>query len=63
MDNCSNMFRDLNNITYINLLKFNSSRIIDMSNMFNGCKSLISLDLRNFNTKSCQNMEKYVRIL
>ena len=28
-----------------------------MDNMFNGCESLTSLDLSNFNTSSVENME------
>ena len=58
---CNCMFRNLSNITYIDLSSFNTSSITYMFSMFNGCSSLISLNLNNFITSSVtfmQNMFK-----
>ena len=55
---CSKMFRNLNYIIKIDLSKFNSSLISDMSNMFESCKNLISIDFTNFDTSLVTNMTK-----
>ena len=54
--NCNVMFSNLNNITKIDLSKFDSSKVTDMRCMFSNCYSLQSLDLNNFNTSSVTNM-------
>ena len=41
---CCGMFYDLQNITNIDLSKFDSSSVTDMRGMFFGCTSLTSLD-------------------
>ena len=53
---CCCMFRELNNLTKIDLSYFNTSLVTDMTGMFDGCSSLISLNLNNFNTSLVTNM-------
>ncbi len=49
------MFR-CSNITSLNLSKFNTSKVTNMSLMFADCSSLTSLDLSNFDTSKVTNM-------
>ena len=56
--NCKSMFEGLYNIININLSKFDSSKVTDMSNMFKGCYYLSSLDLNNLNTSKVTNMSQ-----
>ena len=35
------MFRDCNSLTNLNLSNFNTQNVTNMSNMFDGCNSLI----------------------
>ena len=46
-----------NQITSFNLSKYDTSKITDMSNMFNECNSLTSLDVSNFDTSKVTNMD------
>ena len=43
-------------LTTLDLSKFNTSSVTDMSYMFSGCYYLESLDLSNFNTSKVENM-------
>ena len=49
---CKNMFKNLNNISEIDLSKFETSSISSMESMFYGCKSLISINFTNFDTSN-----------
>ena len=42
---CSNMFNGMRNLISIDLSEFDTSKVIDMSYMFNECTNLESLDL------------------
>ena len=53
---CSYMFHECTNITEINLINFNSSKVVGMHYMFYGCSSLISLNLSNFDTSQVTSM-------
>ena len=55
--NCIGMFYGMNNITKIDLSKFDSSQVTTMSYMFYDCISLTSLDLTNFTTESVRDMK------
>ena len=55
---CNGMFCNLNNITKIDLSKFDSSEVTEMIGMFYNCDSLTSLNLDNFKTKSVNNMKR-----
>ena len=50
------MFHGCNDITEIDLSKFDTSLVTDMSTMFCDCGSLSSLNLSNFNTSLVTNM-------
>ena len=39
-------------LTNLDLSKFNTSKVTDMSGMFEYCESLTNLDLSNFNTQN-----------
>ena len=54
---CWCMFRDLSNITYIDLSNFDSSKVTMMNYMFYGCTSLKSLSLSNFITSQVNTMK------
>ena len=54
--NCKNMFKNLENITEIDLSNFDSSLVTDTSFMFNGCYSLTSINFNNFITSQVRNM-------
>ena len=43
------MFSDYSRIKTLKLSNFNTSNVETMINMFKGCKSLISLDIPDFN--------------
>ena len=53
---CKNMFKDLANITEIDLSNFDTSLITDTSYMFSHCYSLTSINLNNFDSSSVNNM-------
>ncbi len=51
------LFHDLTNLTsFENMEKFNISQIDNMHMMFDGCKSLTTLDLSNFDTSNVTDM-------
>lgn len=53
----SSLFENLYEVVTIrNIGNLNTSRVTDMSNMFNYCCSLITLDLSDLNTQSVTNM-------
>ena len=54
--NCSFMFHQCKDITFIDLSDFNSYQVEDMHAMFSGCESLISLNLSNLNTSKVNTM-------
>ena len=51
------IFYNLTNLEDIDLSNFNTSNVIDMSNMFYGCKSLTNIDLSTFDTRKTTNMK------
>ena len=55
VDSFLQMFKGCNEITEIDLSKFDTSSITDMSYMFHGCTSLTSVNLNNLNTRSVTN--------
>ena len=57
----SNMFYGCNNITEIDLTKFDTSEVTDMSNMFEFCSSITSINVSNFNTKKVTRMNEMFR--
>lgn len=55
---CHGWFEGFSNLTYFDGLEsFNTSRVTDMSSMFEGCSKIKSLTLSNFNTSSCTDMQ------
>ena len=50
------MFLGCSSLTSLDLSKFDTSNVVDMSAMFNSCSSLTSLDVSNFNTSNVTNM-------
>ena len=61
IDNCSQMFKDCNNISEINFINFDTSNVIDFSNMFLYCQNLKYINLSGFNTSKLQNVEAMFR--
>lgn len=56
--NSSYLFAAFTNLQTIEGLNFlDTSRVTNMSNMFNGCKNLKSLDLSSFDTRKVTNMK------
>ena len=55
---CQNMFYSFENIIYIDLSKFDTSKVSDMSAMFYNNKNLKTLNINNFDTSSVTTMEK-----
>ena len=53
------MFQDCTNLTTVTLTGFtpNTTSGVNMANMFNGCRTLASLDITKFNGTSATNME------
>ena len=51
------LFYGCNNLTNLDLSKFNTQNVTNMSNMFYGCDSLTNLNLSNFNTQNVTNMD------
>nr|MBR6100534.1 BspA family leucine-rich repeat surface protein [bacterium] len=50
------MFAYLPTITHIDLSKFDTSFVTNMSNMFAYCYSLQNIDVSNFNTRNVTQM-------
>ena len=55
LTDCLSMFRYSKNLTSISC-EWDTSNVITMNGMFNGCNSLASLDVSNFNTSNVTNM-------
>ena len=55
--NSSQLFKDASNMIDLEMAKFDTSLVTDMSDMFNTATSLESLDLSNFDTKNVTNMQ------
>ena len=51
------MFKNCNKLTSLDVSKFYTNEIKDMSYLFNGCSSLTSLSLP-FNTELVENMKE-----
>ena len=52
----SNLFRESNSLTNIDLSNFNTQNVTNMSYMFSKCNSLANINLSNFNTEKVTNM-------
>ena len=50
------MFSNCESLISIDLSKFNTQNINNMSYMFSGCNSLTNIDLSKFNTQNINNM-------
>ena len=50
------MFYECNKLSSLDLSKFNTEKVTDMSSMFDGCQKLSSLDLSKFNTEKVTDM-------
>ena len=57
-ENAGGMFQFYNNLTYLDMNKFDTSKVTDMGAMFFGCEKLKSLDLSNFKTSNVKRMSK-----
>ena len=55
---CNGMFCNLNNITKIDLSKFDSSKVTEMIGMFYNCDSLTSINLDKFKTVSSNSIKR-----
>lgn len=55
-NSCRNIFEDYQG-KYLDLSEFDTTDVIDMSNMFRGCFNVETLDLSNFNTVKVKTME------
>ena len=51
-----NMFRDLKNVTSIDVSGLDTGKVVDMGAMFMHCEKLEKLDVSNFNTSKTTNM-------
>ena len=56
-ENSRGLFHYFKSLESIDMSRFDTSRVEDMSWMFNGCESLETLDLRNFDTSNVKNMQ------
>lgn len=54
---CRAIFSNMKKLTDINFEGFNTSEVTNMSNMFNQCNIIKSLDLSKFNTSNVTNMD------
>ena len=57
-NNCSGLFKDCTSIKEMDLTRFDTSDVTDMSEMFYYCEALETLDLRSFDTSNVTNMSK-----
>ena len=55
---CDNMFKNLENITKIDLSNFDASKLTSMDSMFFHCSNLEKVTFGNINTSSVENMAK-----
>lgn len=60
-DDCSDLFFDCINITYIDLSDFDSSNVVNMRNMFYLCTNLESVNLKGLNTENVVNTNQMFR--
>ena len=51
VENMKKMFYKCTNLKEINLLSFDITNVIDISNMFSECENIVNLDLSSFNNK------------
>ena len=51
------MFYNCSSLESLNILNFDTEKVITMEGMFNGCSNLQSLYLSNFNTTNVNNYE------
>ena len=51
------MFNRCISLISLDISKFDTSNVINMSYMFSNCENLKSLNLNNFNTLNVENME------
>lgn len=49
----SEMFMGCSSLTSLEISKFKTENVNDLSSMFNGCSSLSYLNLSSFNTEKC----------
>ena len=56
MKDCSYMFRNCQNIIFIDLSSFDSSNATSMKYMFGRCMNLKEIDLKNLNTENVKDM-------
>ena len=54
-------FKDMQNCTNANLLNLDTSKVTNMSNMFDGCIALTSLNVSGFDTSNVTNMGSMFR--
>ena len=57
INSCSEMFRDLENITEIDLSEFDASKVHSMQYMFYNCSNLKNINFGEINTSYSHNME------
>ena len=57
LPSCTKMFKNSYSVVSIDLSKFDSSEITDMSEMFYSCSKLKNINFGNFNTAQVQNMD------
>ena len=65
INRCDFMFSGLSNITEIDLSNFDSSKVVNMSNMFSYCTKLKKINLWNINTtlvKEMKNLFKNITV-
>ena len=52
------LFSDCTSLIEIDLTNFNTSNVIDMSNMFFNCRSMEEIDVSSFDTTKVNNMSE-----
>ena len=57
IDNYTSMFNGCSDITEINFINFDVSKITNMNSMFNGCSKLSSITFSNFDTSNVESMK------
>ena len=61
LTNANKLFYECKSLISLNVEKFKSNYIKDMSDMFNGCSKLESLDLSNFKTREVLSMKSMIK--
>ena len=56
LQDCTDMFSELTNLTEVDLSNFDTSEVVSMHNMFFDCINLKSINLNNIVTSSLQNL-------